>query len=276
MSTITKVFMTFTFLLLGVAGYLAFKNDELYKIEVQDRDDEIVMEANALEDLTNAQNRENALLAAIAEVEAEIVVLETTEANQIETNEELDNSRRKKNTQVTRINGQEDEMLAREEGIRTTVKRSAEFASLTEDIKELTQVTNETQATLDQAIADDNDVKDRINTRRTKFKAISDAVSLDDMKTTIQSIYPTWGFVTLADGDSAGVVDNSPLDIVRDGETIAKLLVTSVEEHSASASIVPGSIAEDVTLMQGDVVVPTKNKSKAEVAEPDADAVILN
>lgn len=276
MSTITKVFMTFTFLLLGVAGYLAFKNDELYKIEVQDRDDEIVMEANALEDLTNAQNRENALLAAIAEVEAEIVVLETTEANQIETNEELDNSLRKKNTQVTRIKGQEDEMLAREEGIRTTVKRSAEFASLTEDIKELTQVTNETQATLDQAIADDNDVKDRINTRRTKFKAISDAVSLDDMKTTIQSIYPTWGFVTLADGDSAGVVDNSPLDIVRDGETIAKLLVTSVEEHSASASIVPGSIAEDVTLMQGDVVVPTKNKSKAEVAEPDADAVILN
>ena len=43
--------------------------------------------------------------------------------------------------------------------------------------------------------------------------------------------------------------------MIRDGETIAKLLVTAVESRSASASIIPDSLAEDVTLMVGDRVV---------------------
>jgi hypothetical protein len=74
------------------------------------------------------------------------------------------------------------------------------------------------------------------------------------LKTRITSIYPNWGFVTLADGMTAGVAGGSPLDIVRDNEVIAKLLVTTVERNSASASIVPDSIADGVTLMIGDRV----------------------
>jgi len=53
------------------------------------------------------------------------------------------------------------------------------------------------------------------------------------------------------------------LDVVRDGATIAKLLVTSVESTSASASIIPDSIAQDITLMVGDRVVAS---SEANVA----------
>jgi hypothetical protein len=49
--------------------------------------------------------------------------------------------------------------------------------------------------------------------------------------------------------------------VVRDGATIAKLLVTSVEGRSASASIIPDSIAQDITLMVGDRVV-TGSKTK--------------
>ena len=87
--------------------------------------------------------------------------------------------------------------------------------------------------------------------------------SLPALKTSIRSIYPTWGFVTLNDGNNAGVNSNSTLDVVRDGETIARLLVTAVESRSASASIIPDSIAQDVTLMVGDRVVAGSKVKKA-------------
>lgn len=61
--------------------------------------------------------------------------------------------------------------------------------------------------------------------------------------------------MTLASGNNAGVVANSTLEVVRDDQTIAKLLVTAVESTTSSASIVPDSIAADVTLMVGDRVV---------------------
>ena len=66
-------------------------------------------------------------------------------------------------------------------------------------------------------------------------------------------------------GNNAGVNANSTLDVVRDGETIAQLLVTAVESRSASASIIPDSIAQDVTLMVGDRVVATSKEKKAAV-----------
>jgi hypothetical protein len=68
--------------------------------------------------------------------------------------------------------------------------------------------------------------------------------------------------VTLASGNNAGVMANSTLDVVRDGETIAKLLVTAVETGSASASIVPDSLASNVTLRVGDHVIPGQALTK--------------
>ena len=51
---------------------------------------------------------------------------------------------------------------------------------------------------------------------------------------------------------------NSTLDVVREDEVIAKLLVTIVEQDSASANIVPGSMAPDTFLMIGDTVRPAE------------------
>ena len=89
-----------------------------------------------------------------------------------------------------------------------------------------------------------------------RFENYTNGQSLPELNTRIRSIYPNWGFVTLAAGNNAGVVTNSTLNVVRGGETIAQLLVTAVESSSASASIVPDSMASDVTLMVGDRVVP--------------------
>ena len=104
--------------------------------------------------------------------------------------------------------------------------------------------------------AQDSSTQSQIAAAKTKFENFSGSQSLPNLTTRIRSIYPNWGFVTLAAGNSSGVVTNSTLNVVRGGEVIAKLLVTAVEGSSSSASIVPNSIGEDVTLTVGDQVVP--------------------
>jgi hypothetical protein len=80
--------------------------------------------------------------------------------------------------------------------------------------------------------------------------------SLTSLKTTVRSIYSSWGFVILAGGDNEGVVPGSYLEVVRAEEVIAKLKVTAVEAGRAAADIVENSVAPGVALRAGDVVVP--------------------
>ena len=107
----------------------------------------------------------------------------------------------------------------------------------------------------------DNDLKQRISDLRAHILSRSDGRSIDGLQTKIRAVYNSWGFVTLSDGDKTGVVLNSTLDVIREDEVIGKLLVTIVEQDSASANIVPGSMAPDTFLMIGDLVVPAKSAS---------------
>jgi len=76
------------------------------------------------------------------------------------------------------------------------------------------------------------------------------------LTTKLSAVYQQWGFVTLSSGDLQGVVPNSRLDVMRDGEVIAKLKVSAVEPNSAAADIVRDSIAHGFILIPGDQVVP--------------------
>jgi hypothetical protein len=122
--------------------------------------------------------------------------------------------------------------------------------------EQLGQSIGDNEAKLANLTAENTQAETQATALRVKLDTYASGQSLPTLNTRIRSIYPTWGFVTLAAGNNGGVVTNSTLDVVRDGETIAKLLVTAVESTTSSASIVPDSIAADVTLMVGDRVVP--------------------
>ncbi len=144
---------------------------------------------------------------------------------------------------------------------------------LRSEIEELANNIANHEAKLANLNGENTQAEAHIKTLKDKFETISQNRSLPTMKTQIRSIYPTWGFVTLASGNDAGVVTGSTLDVIRDGSSIAKLLVTAVERNSASASIMPDSIAQDVTLMVGDRVIPsqkatTEPATKAPAKQP--------
>jgi archaellum component FlaG (FlaF/FlaG flagellin family) len=126
----------------------------------------------------------------------------------------------------------------------------------------LTQSIADSEAKLANLTSDNTQAENHAAEIRRRLEIMSSGQSLPTLNTRIRSIYPTWGFVTLADGNSSGVVANSTLKVVRDGSTIAKLLVTSVERGSASASIIPDSVVPDTTLMVGDQVLPASKDEK--------------
>ena len=101
----------------------------------------------------------------------------------------------------------------------------------------------------------DKSGKSQIKRSRETISLYSAGKSFPTLKTSISSIYRNWGFVILSAGDRQGVVTDSVLDVVRGGEVIAKLRVTSVEAGRASADIVLDSVADGTTLHAGDSVV---------------------
>ena len=82
--------------------------------------------------------------------------------------------------------------------------------------------------------------------------------SLPSLSTSVQSVYRNWGFVTLNGGNAQGVVPSSILDVLRNGEVVAKLKVTAVEQNRAAADIIPDALPVTISLRSGDRVVAEK------------------
>jgi len=82
--------------------------------------------------------------------------------------------------------------------------------------------------------------------------------SLTSLSTSVQSVYRNWGFVTLNGGNAQGVVPGSTLDVLRNGEVVAKLKVTAVEQNRAAADIIPNVLPVTVAVRSGDRVVAEK------------------
>lgn len=83
------------------------------------------------------------------------------------------------------------------------------------------------------------------------------------LRTSVRSVFRGLGFVTLSAGDNRGVVKESFLDVIRDGEVIGKLQVTTVEATTAAADIVPDSMPPGGSIVAGDIVVAEKEKPAA-------------
>lgn len=257
-----NVFGILTAIVLALAGFVAFKNKKAYEYEISAKNTELSNLERSQARLKAAQDNYASTNQKRVSVEEETVGLKQDEAQQKTTNENLASQIEEKTR--TRDSNKErlDEVRSRTESIGEISDLASKMEGLNAEIEELEQEIMGAEATLANLTAQNNQVSGEAKALRDKFEILSKGSSLPGLKTRIRSIYPNWGFVTLADGNDAGVVANSKLDVVRGGSVIAQLLVTSVERNSASASIVPDSVAEDVVLMVGDKVVPAAPEEK--------------
>lgn len=247
------------FLLAG-AAFISYKNQQWYKEEIKQTNIQKDNLARTKQRLKTAIDTYDKTKAEREAVEEENIQLTKDEADQRESNEDL-------KQQITTKTRETQDNKARLDEIREKTARVGDICDLASKMRatsaELTELRetiekNETQ--LDQLTNDNQRTEGEITDMKGMFETIAQNQSLPKLNARIRSIYSSWGFVTLSSGNDGGVVNSSMLDIVRNGEVIGHLLVTSVERNSAAASIVPDSLAEDVTLMVGDRVVPTKKQ----------------
>lgn len=251
-----NVFGILTAIVLAISAFVAYKNQGAYQKEITNTQEEKGKLDKSKARLAADQKRLEELPVEIAAIDAEVDKFAAQEAELTKTNtglkSEIDGITKKIADNKQKL----DDIRAKTEKTGNISELAAKMRQTNAELIELADSIGANEAKLANLKAQDASTQTEITKSKGVFDTIAKSQSLPGLNTRIRSIYPNWGFVTLAAGNNAGVVANSTLNVVRGGETVAKLLVTGVESNTASASIVPDSIGQDVTLMVGDSVVP--------------------
>ena len=251
-----NVFGILTAIVLAISAFVAFKNKAAYEANIEKTQTQKKNLAASEIRLTKAQKVVADLPVAIAGVDAEVDKLTTAEATQKKANDDLTAKAKEKTSKIASNKESLDDIRAKTEKSGNINELAAKLRVTSAELETLAASIDAATGKLANLTAQNATTDAQVSASKNKFESFASGQSLPEMNTRIRSIYPNWGFVTLASGNNAGIVTNSILNVIRNGETIAKLLVTAVESSSSSASIVPDSMGSDVTLMVGDQVVP--------------------
>lgn len=262
-----NVFGILTAIVLALASFVAYKNKDAYANELSHcKDKDRILAATKVR-LKLAQDNLAATHKTRTETEVVVAKLKSEEADRKKANEVLSQDISSKT--VVR-----DANKAKLDDIREKTKAIGQIRDLAQKVKTLRDDMDGLKKSIADNIAKFNGLtQDSAQTvgRNDVLKSHTEMIARRESfftKTRVSSIYPNWGFVTLAAGHISGVVTGSTLEIVRDGKAVAKLLVTAVESNTASATIVPDSLAEGTVLMVGDQVVPSHKPAPTKPATP--------
>ncbi len=257
-----NVFGILTAIVLALSAFVAFKNKARYETQIGVTQAEKEKLTKSKARLSNDKEVQGALPGEISGVDGEVESLTSQEAAKQKANTALKAEVESKTKKIATNKEQLDDIRAKTEKVGDLQQLAGKMRTMNAELAELTESISGSEAKLANLTAQGAATQAQIDAANEKSAKYSSGESLPGLNTRIRSIYPNWGFVTLAAGNSSGVVNNSTLSVVRGGETIASLLVTAVETNTASATIVPDSLGADVTLMAGDRVVPGVKATK--------------
>lgn len=247
---------TLTAIALALSAFFAWKNKTAYENRIAETQDEKSKLERSTIRYNKAVDDVNTTSKEIEETLAETSRLNEETDTRKDTNQNLTLQVETKNGEVNSNKDRLDDLREMASRIPNQTELANQFRQFRAEYEEFGQSITATETRLANLTASNNQAQELSDSIRTRLDTFTAERSLPTLDTRIRSIYPTWGFVTLAAGNNGGVVSNSTLNVMREGEVIGKLLVTSVESSTASASIVPDSLPEDTVLMVGDRVVP--------------------
>ena len=256
-----NVFGILTAIVLALSAFIALKNKGQYEVTISDAaaKKDLLLKNQAR--LDTAKGVLEALPAEISGVNADVEKLTAAEGTQQKANTGLKEVAEAMTAKVAANKAKLDGIREKTNSTGNLQELASKMRTTNAELEELSQSISASEAKLANLASQNTSSESQVGEVNVKIARFTSGQSLESLKTRVRSIYPNWGFVTLASGNNAGVVTNSTLNVVRGGETIAKLLVTAVESSSSSATIVPDSLAADATLMVGDRVEATSKIS---------------
>ena len=257
-----NVFGILTSIVLLLAGFVAFKNKKAYETEIANTGTEKNKLSLNEDRFQTASDSLANTIAQRTDVDTEVVSLLEAETAQKKSNDDLKNQISEKTSKAASNKEKLDDIRDKTAKVGDIRELANKMKAMNAELEQLSQTITASEANLANLTAQNNATESQASAMKKTNEIMSSGKSLPTLSTRIRSIYPTWGFVTLGTGNNGGVVTNSILDVVRGDTVVAQLMVTSVESNSSSASIIPDSIAQDVTLMVGDRVIPSQDAGK--------------
>lgn len=261
-----NIFAILTALVLAVSGYLAYANmgDDTstpprgYKGWIKHRQDEEASLARNQKTLAKVQEDLNNTETELADFNGKNETLQTEVDAQLKKNEELTAQSEAKKAEAE---AKAAEVAAKEESLKDVGNPEEIIAKL--------KRTQEQLAELDASIGEGTAKRAALEAEKASTQAAMDVVKAQinlrvsgksdpNLRTYVRNVYPGLGFVTIAGGDNKGIVKESTLDVIRDGEVVGKLQVTTVETTTSAADIVPDSLVDGGSIVAGDIIVAEK------------------
>jgi hypothetical protein len=242
-----------TALALAVSAFLGYKNMEQYKDQIQVRQDEESKRDNVLRPKLEKtlKERDDTKTAKEEQQKAAAAKAEEVVAQQ----KKLDDLKKEiasKEDQVREQKASIDALADQLKELGDVSELATKMRRMNEELVQLQSDIDQTTTKLNNLIAEKNRTAVVIASYEEENAWRNANLSNPKLDTRISAIYESYGFVTLPVGNTAGIVGGSSLDVVRDGEVIAKLLVKTVEASTAAAEVIPGSLRADTVLMVGD------------------------
>jgi predicted RNase H-like nuclease (RuvC/YqgF family) len=156
-----------------------------------------------------------------------------------------------KNEEITKLNTQ----IAAAPGGPAAVPATEELTQLQTQVKELQTKLAEAQEINKTVMAKANDAESRLKVLQDQENKRQGKLMARGLEGQVLAVNQGWSFVVLGIGDRQGVVPNAEMVLVRGGQAIGKVRVSSVEPSTSIADIVPGSLARGVRVQPGDRVI---------------------
>jgi hypothetical protein len=210
--------------------------------------------------------------------------LENTKKDLNQTKEELTTTTKNledSKTKLTAAETERDDAKKKADDLQTQITdRDAQIAKLSEDIKAAMGGTPQGDATIGGQIKEMQDQLNRAVAERDELKAVQETlnarvaeadqraqqaqvqvkryesgIARQSLQGRILAVNQGWNFVVLDVGDRQGATVGAPLLVLRGGQPVARLKITSVEPSTAIADVVAGSTMRGTTVQPGDRVV---------------------
>lgn len=130
-----------------------------------------------------------------------------------------------------------------------------EISEIRSKLKDTETQLAEARALNDSLTGKISEQESQVATLREKAERIERQEMARGLTGQVLAVNRAWNFAVLSIGSQHGVVANAEMIIVRDGQAIGKVKVTSVEPSTSIADVVPGSLARGAQIRPGDSVI---------------------
>lgn len=214
----------------------------------------------AKKDLDKTKQELTAANKAADEAKQKLTAAETERDEAKRKADQLSQDIEQRNTQIAELNKQLEGMKNPAAGAEEAV--NPRVVELEEQLKRAIAERDEMKAVQDTLNERVREADERLQTAQATVRRYQSGIANQSLTGRVLAVNQGWNFVVLDVGDRQGAAVNAPLLVLRGGQPIARLKITSVEPSTSIADLIPGSAARGETVQPGDRVVFAGNRNQ--------------